>query len=558
MKNTSYKEKLKEYQESKRKFIVLTSIIIVIIGFISIYTNTSQKLEITKQLEDEKYSSIKQLFDFKLKETKRIYTSKLIAIIKHEKRIIDAFKEKDRETLYKEAKPLFEKLKIENPYFEIMCFGLPDKTAFLRVHKKEFYGDDISSIKNVDYNSANKTGYKDFVFSKIGLYYRVSEPVFYENEFIGFISFGIKLRHFTNLLKDLLGAPTAVVAIDKQTKEHKLFSFNSKIFNKLPRSLSSLKHNTTLKIGNKKYIIRKNIEKGSVYLLTLQEVSKLHRQLSEQIFQVILFNFLIVIISIVSLHYATDFFLIKLLEEQHKNQDKDKLILQQSKLAIMGDMLSMIAHQWRQPLNNIALIIQDLEDESEFREVSKKEIKEYVDKAMEKIIGLSNTINNFSNFFQPAKKLEFVEVHSIIEKSIALLSEKIETSKIEMVFEKGKDFGFSTYQNELIQVITNLLTNSIDAVNEKSLEEKKIFINIDTTYNVRITIDDTGGGVDKKTLEKLFEPYYSTKNNIGSGLGLYMAKILIEEHLQGDLQANNSETGLIYTITLQKDLKLEE
>jgi C4-dicarboxylate-specific signal transduction histidine kinase len=237
-------------------------------------------------------------------------------------------------------------------------------------------------------------------------------------------------------------------------------------------------------------------------------------------------------------------------EELHKNKEKDHLIYQQSKLAIMGEMTRMIAHQWRQPLTSLLAIIQSIEFKDRINKLTKDDIKESSVKAKEITQKMSTVIDDFQSFFKPDKqKTEFL-VDKTISKTLALMEAEFVSEGIEIEFDiKVTGITIVSYKNEFIQVLLNILKNSVDVLMSKNIQDKKIKISVVLSASeIAISVEDNAGGIPDDIISFIFDPYFSTKSQNGSGMGLFMSKIIIEEHMNGKLIANNSESGAVFSL----------
>ena len=228
---------------------------------------------------------------------------------------------------------------------------------------------------------------------------------------------------------------------------------------------------------------------------------------------------------------------------------KDKILIHQSKMATMGEMIGVIAHQLKQPLNILSLYCNDVEESHKFGEIDDKFINDFSKSTKEQIKFLSETIDGFRDFFNPNKQKRVFEIKHAIERTLKLMGNQFEVNKIKLNLEIGDEdiFGIET---ELEQVLLNIINNSIDAFKERNIENREINIKVlsKQSYTILI-IEDNAGGVKEESLEKIFDPYYTTKST-GTGTGLYMVKLVIKNSLQGDLKINNSEKGLRYIIAL--------
>ena len=243
----------------------------------------------------------------------------------------------------------------------------------------------------------------------------------------------------------------------------------------------------------------------------------------------------------------------RIVEEIKKNEEKTKQLIQQSRLAQMGEMISMIAHQWRQPLAAISattnsILLKTMLDEKISKEELTKELNLITDYSQH----LSLTIDDFRNFFKTDKIKSEISLEELIDKTINIIKIQFETKEIKV----EKDYKFNekilSYSTELQQVILILLKNAEDALIEKEIENKNIKI---STYKendfVIIEVEDNAKGIPNDIIEKIFDPYFSTKKEKeGTGIGLYMSKIIIDEHCSGNLSVKNSKFGAIFKIKL--------
>lgn len=239
----------------------------------------------------------------------------------------------------------------------------------------------------------------------------------------------------------------------------------------------------------------------------------------------------------------------KVKEELAKNRQKDQQIIQQSRLAQMGEMVSMIAHQWRQPLSAISSTSATMTLQASLESLDYKKTIELSNKISNYAQHLSSTIDDFRDFFKPNKTKQNTTYTVLIESVLSIIETSINNKNIDIVKRLNSDEIFYSYPNELKQVILNLIKNAEDVLIEKEVQEPMIII--ETQGNV-LKISDNGGGIPEEIKDKIFDPYFSTKlEKEGTGLGLYMSKMIIEEHCGGELRVENTEVGALFTITLE-------
>ncbi len=238
----------------------------------------------------------------------------------------------------------------------------------------------------------------------------------------------------------------------------------------------------------------------------------------------------------------------KISKEIEKNRQKDKALFHQSKLAQMGEMLSMIAHQWRQPLSAISATSGSITLKARRGSLDQETIMELSNSITEYSQHLSSTIDDFRNFFKDDKKKQSITIEEIVVGALNIVESSIASSKITINLDIDSHCEMLTYRNEIMQVVLNIIKNAEDALIENKISSPTINIKV---INSTLIISDNAGGIPKKLLDRIFEPYFSTKTTKdGTGLGLYMSKIIIEDHCGGSLDVHNDENGAVFTINL--------
>ncbi len=244
----------------------------------------------------------------------------------------------------------------------------------------------------------------------------------------------------------------------------------------------------------------------------------------------------------------------KIKEEVSKNEQQQAIMFQQGKLAENGLMLNMIAHQWRQPLNHLSLIFNNVLLKHRMNTLDKESIEKYKLNFQTQLLYMSNTIDDFQNFFKPRKERETFLLREMILTTFTLVKPLFDKNSIQFVLNSTELIRHFGFKNELAQVILCLLNNSKDALIENKINNKILNITLSQTANeIIIKVEDNAGGIKDEYLNKIFDPYFSTKNEKnGTGLGLYMAKTIINKHFEGDIFAKNINNGLEMTIIFPK------
>ncbi len=242
-----------------------------------------------------------------------------------------------------------------------------------------------------------------------------------------------------------------------------------------------------------------------------------------------------------------------------KQKKQEKLLIQQSKMAAMGEMLGVIAHQWKQPLNTLAIIAQTIGDDFDHGELNSSIIENHIDAINSQILFMSATVDDFRRFFIPQKTPRSFKITSSIEEIISIINPQLKACNIFVSMDTDGTCAETTgYRNEFKQVILNLMVNAKDAIlqrreNDPSFKTAQGRIDIEVMRQerkCRINITDNGTGINPHVMKKLFKPYFTTKNDSGTGIGLYLSKTIIEDKMHGKLNIENSSEGAVFSITL--------
>lgn len=244
----------------------------------------------------------------------------------------------------------------------------------------------------------------------------------------------------------------------------------------------------------------------------------------------------------------------KLAHEIELRREKEQMLLQHTRHAAMGEMINMIAHQWRQPLTAIGLSADNLLISQALDSLNSEELQESLELINTQVHYLSETINDFRDFFLPNKDKEKLLVHNSIEDALSIIEKILLSKKISLKKEYHDKTPLMLYRSELTQVVLNLIKNAQDNFEEKNIQEPYILLQTqESKSGVIIRVCDNGGGIKEEIRHRIFEPYFTTKKEQnGTGLGLYMSKMIIEEHLHGTINATNTDDGICFRIELPK------
>jgi signal transduction histidine kinase len=245
---------------------------------------------------------------------------------------------------------------------------------------------------------------------------------------------------------------------------------------------------------------------------------------------------------------------IKVKEKIDELRAKDKILQIQSKQAVMGEMISMIAHQWRQPLSTITLQIANLQFKRLLgQDLSSEKIDEALGEISDTIIYLSDTVDDFQTYFHPDKEMVEVEVNELLQKAVNFTSSRTKNNHIDIKMCDDCSYTIFTYPSEFIQVVLNILNNAIDVLHTSKVQNPTIWIDVESNdRKILVHISDNAGGIQEDVIEQIFEPYFSTKGKNGTGLGLYMSQMIVQKQFSGQIDVKNTEDGTMFSIKVPK------
>ncbi|QEM70129.1 hypothetical protein FO488_04545 [Geobacter sp. FeAm09] len=232
--------------------------------------------------------------------------------------------------------------------------------------------------------------------------------------------------------------------------------------------------------------------------------------------------------------------------------EKERLLIQQSRQAAMGEMIGNIAHQWRQPLNTLGLTVQQLLLSFDMGEFSRELLSSNVKSSMELIQHMSRTIDDFRDYFKPEKEKAVFNVRGAIDTTLSLLEGSLLYPHIDIRIVQQADAVIYGYRNEFAQVLLNILTNARDVMIERKIDAPRVTIAIGSESGAAVvTIADNGGGVPEEIMDRIFDPYFTTKGERqGTGVGLFMSKAIIEKNMGGTLTVSNTSEGAEFRIVV--------
>ncbi len=234
-------------------------------------------------------------------------------------------------------------------------------------------------------------------------------------------------------------------------------------------------------------------------------------------------------------------------EEVARNREKDHLLIQQSRLAAMGEMIGNIAHQWRQPLNALGLILANIKDAWQFGELDEAYLDRTVGEGRRIIQNMSTTIDDFRDFFRPDRQKSRFSAAAALRETLALIDPSFKNNQITVTVDIEQDGKILGFPNQYAQALLNILTNAKDALKERHVADGRIAIRL-TAENgeIQLAIEDNAGGIPPQIMDKIFDPYFTTREK-GTGIGLYMTKMIIEKNMDGKILVQNTARGAQFT-----------
>lgn len=300
--------------------------------------------------------------------------------------------------------------------------------------------------------------------------------------------------------------------------------------------------------------ISAGVDLNSIDKIIQYETEKSHKNLKDKI------TFLILnIVSIVIIFFIFSYFMAKKIEKMFKNyrlriHNSQQLLIQKSKMASMGEMIGNIAHQWRQPLAQLSGIFLDVETAHAHKELNKKYLEDRTNQANDLLEYMSKTIDEFKEFYNPKSKEECFNLKKTIQNALKIINPSLKFYNVTTTLHIENSLHVNGLPNEFSQVILNIVTNAKDIATNRKIDNPNIQIYTKLTKNkISLHLKDNCGGIEESNTEKIFEPYFTTKYNYGTGIGLYMCKIIIESKMNGKIYATNDhKNGAIFTIELPR------
>lgn len=473
-----------------------------------------------------------------------------------------------RNQLYKNF--LSDYVRIQQYKFDIVHFHFPDNTSFLRMYEPKKYADELEKYR-YSIVKANQTlkPVEGFEIGKHMAAFRFVYPLTDENLFhIGSVETSIlsqALEHSIELsynvdMHFLLNKNLAQKKLTPEIlKQYKQSEENSEyIFLEFTKNEPVHYVNLSFYTNSEKKLIQEKMQNAEEFMIMKTKNSNYYTVFFKPItnvegqknsayaiiyskstaLELLEYNFYKMLIIIILLNLILGYFLKKRYDDILKTRKKEIMISQQSKLISMGEMIGNIAHQWRQPLSTISTAASGNKLQKELGVLTDEFFYQSMDAIVEQTRYLSDTIEDFRNFFQESKSKKVVNIKEIIEQSLKIFGSSLNQHNIQVQVDL-EDVKLTTYGNEIKQVIINFLKNAKDAIGQNGV------ILITTKYfeesnSLEIEVTDSGGGIPAHIRNRIFEPYFTTKHqSVGTGIGLYMSHEIVKSSLKGEIEVEN-------------------
>ncbi|MBS1190801.1 MAG: histidine kinase,HAMP protein,histidine kinase [Rhodocyclaceae bacterium] len=237
-------------------------------------------------------------------------------------------------------------------------------------------------------------------------------------------------------------------------------------------------------------------------------------------------------------------------EEVERSRQKDHILIQQSRLAAMGEMVHNIAHQWRQPLNALGLLVRNLKDDYDYGELTAERLDQTVNDTLRLLQRMSTTVDDFREFFRPDKEKADFDVAEAVRQALFIIQGALKNYSIAVDEELPPQIVAEGFPSQFAQAVLNILMNAKEAIQERHVADGSIRIRLTREGGqALVSIEDNGGGIPAEALPRIFDPYFTTKDK-GSGIGLYMTKMIVEKNMDGSVTAANTDRGARFTLAL--------
>jgi len=565
----------------KSKTIILVLSIYFILSIVFFIIRYMDIRDFARKSQDMELQKINKIYNTSLERVSKFYITRGYANI-NSYGIKEAFENNDSKQLHILSEPRWRVITKENGYLE--TFSFYDKDAHLLTYFGLYPGKELKYIKNYNKSLSGFWYYNgSFEYHAIAVARKTNSK-----KIVGYINFTLDPTYFLSEIKKL----TNIEAFEVFQKDNKKIFFllpeHPQVLDKVIKE-NKFMENREIQIGDNTYmpyvINSIGIDSDNNFkIIFIQNISHWKAIVRKALMQSLIALVLIALFTTMIISYGFDIILKELnesnarlkasrnefkhlndnlqikikdeieqkLKKEREANEKERLLAHQSRLASMGEMIGNIAHQWRQPLTEISSILINLELHFEKNKLTKDKFRIKVKEANEQISFMSKTIDDFRNFFASKKQRQTYKISDVLESVHRLLEASLKNNNIHLnivIIDNYEVFGFP---NEISQALLNIVSNAKDILLERKIDDAKISIKVMADNDKKIiTIEDNAGGIKVEPIEKIFEPYFSTKHaKSGTGIGLYMTKTIIEKNNHGKILVSNMKHGALFTIIL--------
>ncbi|MEA3354142.1 MAG: ATP-binding protein [Campylobacterota bacterium] len=483
----------------------------------------------------------------------------------------------------------FRYLKKENKYTRTLHLIDTNNISLYRAHKPDKNGDDLTNIRPIiKFVNEFKRAKYGFEAGRYHVTYRVDIPIIYESKYYGVLEYSVDPTLFIDDMSSVSNYLESAILVKKRqymnydlnyykknlniinVSENYLLFDDSEIFKVL--DLEKIKIDDHFKYNNEYFtpyeynlLNFKGTPEGKILIAV--NISADENMFLDSIKLSAINQIVLIILIFIIVYYAFNYYETKIKNLIEHEKQNERLLHQQSKMASMGEMIGNIAHQWRQPLSIISTTASGIKIEQEYDIFNIDTLEKSMDNIIEQTSYMSKTIDDFRNFFKSDNEKVTFSFNDVLEQNLTLIHSTYANNYIEVIKSFDTNVSITGFQSELTQSILNILNNSKDQLienNEQSQRVVKIETKIDND-NILLMITDNAGGIPKEILNKIFEPYFTTKHQSqGTGIGLFMTHEIIKKHFNGDIVASNTDieyqdkiykgAKITITIPLKKEL----
>ena len=437
--------------------------------------------------------------------------------------VIEAMYNKDREKLYKQVLPDYEDMIKSNNYLKIVTFRLPDGSTFLRVHKPEAYGDKLNKKRKIILDTIfTKERQFGFEIGKLRMTHRIVTPIFYNKEFIGVVEVGIEPEYIIKKMNNLFEIQSSLfvksdkidVSLDKSLRDSDsldgfVFARGSKIIEDNIDQVDLTKKSFRIYSDDMEYhinVIDLLDHKGNIAakILVYYNLTEENKEFKLLMYKNFLAIFIVIIVLVIVLNFGLNYFLKKIDQLYINMLKKDKMMLQRSKLASMGEMIGNIAHQWRQPLSVISTSASGLKLQNDLGVLNNEVLNNSVEGIVNSTKYLSQTIDDFISFVKNSKDEVEFDIKNNIEKNLGILKGSLKIHEVAVILDVESKI-LTGHPNELTQVFINIVHNAKDALKINNVDNRLVFIKSRSDdQHIQIEIKDNAGGIPEDIYRKSF------------------------------------------------------